>query len=153
MQLQSKVNASICMLVLILSQCVAFGLQSQLAYQGTTRAHEMQMSTAAAVAAPIPELRAPKDLFANVVNIGAAKAKLAPLKTLMLGVKSGCHISFGKICKISKSCPSRFSFLVVHSYDRCFAHALRGWPLPWTSGIKQSRVVEDRFRMLWSASR
>jgi hypothetical protein len=44
---------------------------------------------------PIPELRAPKDLFQNIINIGATKAKLSPFKTLILGIKSGCHISFG----------------------------------------------------------
>ena len=57
------------------------------------------MSTPTAVAVPpyIPDLRAPSDLFNNVVNIGVNKAKLSPLKTFLLGIKSGCHISFGMI--------------------------------------------------------
>ena len=61
--------------------------------------NRLEMSTAAIAVSypPIPELRAPKDLFNNVVNIGATKAKLGSLKTFLLGIKSGCHISFGKL--------------------------------------------------------
>ena len=55
----------------------------------------------APVVAIIPELRAPKDLFNNVVNIGATKAKLSPLKIFLLGIKSGCHISFGALLMLS----------------------------------------------------
>ena len=59
--------------------------------------HELSMATTAVASyPPIPELRAPKDLFNNVVNIGATKAKLGSLKTFLLGIKSGCHISFGE---------------------------------------------------------
>ena len=57
---------------------------------------ELSMAATAASYPPIPELRAPKDLFNNVVNIGATKAKLGSLKTFLLGIKSGCHISFGE---------------------------------------------------------
>ena len=97
MQISSNVSVSICILVLISLQCNAFALHNRVAYQATSsRVRNFHMSTPALIAAPIPELRAPKDLFANVVNIGATKAKLTPLKTLLLGIKSGCHISFGK---------------------------------------------------------
>lgn len=62
-----------------------------------TRRCWMSTPATVAVAPYIPDLRAPSDLFNNVVNIGATKAKLSPIKTFLLGIKSGCHISFGKI--------------------------------------------------------
>lgn len=46
--------------------------------------------------ADIPELRPPKSMYANVVELGAMKASLSPLKTFILGILSGCHIAFGK---------------------------------------------------------
>ena len=95
----SRLCASICITVIISSlQCNAFVLQQRITLGVRARAgHHCHMSIPLALAAPVPELRGPKDLFANVVNIGATKAKLAPLKTLLLGIKSGCHISFGEI--------------------------------------------------------
>ena len=50
-----------------------------------------------AVSAEIPELRAPKGMYANAVDVGAMKASQSPLKTFILGILSGCHIAFGKL--------------------------------------------------------
>jgi hypothetical protein len=52
--------------------------------------------TKLAVSADIPELRPPKSMYANVVELGAMKASMSPLKTFILGILSGCHIAFGK---------------------------------------------------------
>ena len=42
-----------------------------------------------------PELKPPKGMYNSAVEIGAAKVDLSPLKILLLGIMSGCHISFG----------------------------------------------------------
>ena len=52
--------------------------------------------TKLALSADIPELRPPKSMYANVVELGAMKASMSPLKTFILGILSGCHIAFGK---------------------------------------------------------
>ena len=43
----------------------------------------------------VPELRPPKSMYSNVVELSATKASLSPLKTFLLGILSGCHIAFG----------------------------------------------------------
>lgn len=97
MQLNSKLCASLCIVAIISLRCEAYALQQHIAIGLKNRAgHKCHMSTPGSLVALVPELRAPKDLFANVVNIGATKAKLPPLKTFLLGIKSGCHISFGE---------------------------------------------------------
>ena len=48
-----------------------------------------------AVSTEIPELRAPKSMYANAAEVGAMKASQSPLKTFILGILSGCHIAFG----------------------------------------------------------
>ena len=97
MQLNSKLWSALCTIAIISLRCDAFALQQHIAFNLKSRVgHLCHMSTAGSPVALVPELRAPKDLFANVVNIGATKAKLAPLKTFLLGIKSGCHISFGE---------------------------------------------------------
>jgi hypothetical protein len=48
------------------------------------------------VVADIPELRPPKSMYANAVEVGAMKASQSSLKTFILGIISGCHIAFGK---------------------------------------------------------
>ena len=62
-----------------------------------------------AVSTEIPELRAPKSMYANAAEVGAMKAAQSPLKTFILGILSGCHIAFGKSYK-SKSAPLRHIF-------------------------------------------
>lgn len=52
--------------------------------------------TKVALSADIPELRPPKSMYANVVELGAMKASQSPLKTFILGILSGCHIAFGE---------------------------------------------------------
>lgn len=96
----SKLYACILTVLLLSLQCHGFVQKSPIVFQRTVSVHKCQMSTVMPQMAPtpaVPELRAPKDLFNNVVNIGATKAKLGPMKTFLLGIKSGCHISFGKI--------------------------------------------------------
>jgi hypothetical protein len=52
--------------------------------------------TKLALSADIPELRPPKSMYANVVELGAMKASMSPVKTFILGILSGCHIAFGE---------------------------------------------------------
>jgi hypothetical protein len=42
------------------------------------------------------ELRSPKAMYTNAVEVGANKSLMSPLKTFFLGILSGCHISFGE---------------------------------------------------------
>ena len=42
-----------------------------------------------------PEFKSPKAMYNNAVEVGATKAALSPLKTLILSILSGCHIAFG----------------------------------------------------------
>jgi hypothetical protein len=96
----SKLFITILTFLLLSLQCRGFAVNSRVRTPTVASVHKCQMSTVMPQVAPtpaVPELRAPKDLFNNVVNIGATKAKLGPMKTFLLGIKSGCHISFGKI--------------------------------------------------------
>lgn len=63
--------------------------------------------TKLAAASDIPELRAPKSMYANVVELGALKAGLSPVKTFILGILSGCHIAFGKSSKLTRNICNR----------------------------------------------
>ena len=55
-----------------------------------------------------PELRPPKSMYSNVVDISVGKAALSPLKTFLLGVLSGCHIAFGAflVLAVGGACPA-----------------------------------------------
>jgi hypothetical protein len=96
----SKLYVTILTFLLLSLQCHGFAVNSRVMAPAAASLHKCQMSTVMPQVAPtpaVPELRAPSDLFNNVVNIGATKAKLGPMKTFLLGIKSGCHISFGKL--------------------------------------------------------
>lgn len=56
----------------------------------------------------IPELKAPPVMYAGVATTGGAKASLSPLKTLLLGIISGCHIGFGAFLSLAVggACPA-----------------------------------------------
>jgi formate/nitrite transporter FocA (FNT family) len=47
-------------------------------------------------------------MYSNVVEISVAKAALSPLKTFLLGILSGCHVSFGAllILAVGGACPA-----------------------------------------------
>ena len=40
-------------------------------------------------------VKPPKKMYSTAVDIGAAKVALTPLMIFLLGIMSGCHISFG----------------------------------------------------------
>jgi hypothetical protein len=48
---------------------------------------------------PVPaptEVKPPPAMYANSADVGAGKANQSILKTLILGILSGCHIGLGK---------------------------------------------------------
>jgi formate/nitrite transporter FocA (FNT family) len=59
------------------------------------------------IADTLPELKPPPALFNAAVATGEKKASLSPLKTLILGIVSGCHIAFGAylLLSVGGNCP------------------------------------------------
>jgi formate/nitrite transporter len=50
---------------------------------------------------PIPELKAPSAIYSGIAALGGIKATMSPLKILILGVLSGCHIGFGAFLSVA----------------------------------------------------
>jgi hypothetical protein len=140
---RSRTCALICIFVILSLSCEGFVLQSRvISVTPATRRCWMSTPAAVTVAPYIPDLRAPSDLFNNVVNIGATKAKLTPMKTFLLGIKSGCHISFGKLMlsEILNE-PLRWIISLCYCTCRCALNAFSGRVLSCTSDVKQSWII------------
>ena len=54
-----------------------------------------------------PELSPPSMMYQNAVTVGERKGGLSPIKTLILGFLSGCHIAFGAylLLSVGGNCP------------------------------------------------
>ena len=104
------------LLALAAAQAAAFVSSAQPALkQG--RAREVLLRTRGGNSLPAPiaskvavgsvGVKAPPDMYENAVAAGTAKAAMTPVKTLVLGVLSGCHIGFGALLMIliGGNCP------------------------------------------------
>ena len=91
-------------LIAVLVSCSAFVPLKPLPVRSTFKS----ISLNAGLFDEIPELRPPKAMYSNVVEVSVAKAALSPLKTFLLGVLSGCHIAFGAllVLAVGGACPS-----------------------------------------------
>jgi hypothetical protein len=96
--LQTNFSAILVLSVVAVLSCNAYVQGSKTA--SLLSAHEGLSirggQTKMALTSEIPELRAPKSMYANVVEVGAMKASQSPIQTFILGILSGCHIAFGK---------------------------------------------------------
>lgn len=77
-------------------------------HESSLNYHARAPIIAMAAGDPILELKPPAAMYNGASMIGGAKGSLTPLKILLLGILSGCHIGFGAFLSLAVggACPA-----------------------------------------------